>query len=171
VSFLCNYFDGPTKLFSDLYLAKFSNISAKSSSRVQYAVIKSHVTKYFCFKLYIYLCYQYRKYTYKTWTIKRFIFSWILLMPDNITRYYPVGNVTQYSQLWTLNCTECSLHWELKFASFIYMPSQRDLSMMIVPMSDSVAYPRRTGKQVPQQRTPTDDSAFTWRCAMNAKCA
>jgi len=32
LSILYNYFDGPTKLFSDLYLAKFLNISTKSFS-------------------------------------------------------------------------------------------------------------------------------------------
>ena len=30
LSVLHNYFDGPTKLFSDMYLAKFSDTSAKS---------------------------------------------------------------------------------------------------------------------------------------------
>lgn len=30
LSFLCNYFDGPTKLFLDLHLSKFLDILAKS---------------------------------------------------------------------------------------------------------------------------------------------
>jgi len=36
LSFLRNYFDGPPKLFSDLYLAKFLDISAKSFRVTKY---------------------------------------------------------------------------------------------------------------------------------------
>jgi len=40
LNFLHNYLDGPIKLFSDLYLAKFLDTSAKSFFRV-YVIILS----------------------------------------------------------------------------------------------------------------------------------
>jgi len=43
LNFLHNYFDGPTKLFSDLYLVKFSDISAKCDLKFFFNLVHSNV--------------------------------------------------------------------------------------------------------------------------------
>ena len=55
VKFLCNYFDNPTKLFLDLYLSKFLDISAKCSfhtiARIHKNLFHFHPNAFFIFSV------------------------------------------------------------------------------------------------------------------------